>query len=125
MNNNSASIIALIEKLMGRSNRLRNEEYAFHCTFCNHHKKKLQVNLNSFRWHCWVCGTGGHNLKQLFKKLKATREQFKELFDLLGEYTPIKTDGSTTIKQTISLPKEYIPLWEKQTSPDYKRAMLY
>ena len=125
MNNNSASIIALIEKLMGRSNRLRNEEYAFHCTFCNHHKKKLQVNLNSFRWHCWVCGTGGHNLKQLFKKLKATREQFKELFDLLGEYVPVKSDDSTEYQQTISLPKEYIPLWEKQTSPDYKRAMLY
>ena len=68
MNNDSNSIIALVEKLIGRSNRLRNEEYAFHCTFCNHHKKKLQINLNSFRWHCWICNTGGHNLKQLFKK---------------------------------------------------------
>ena len=125
MNNNSSSIIALVEKLLGRSNKLRNQEYAFHCTFCNHHKKKLQINLNSFRWHCWVCGTGGHNLKQLFKKLKATKEQFKELFTLLGEYTPIKSDDSVKFQQTLSLPKEYIPLWEKQNTPDYKRAMLY
>ena len=125
MNNDSNSIIALVEKLIGRSNRLRNEEYAFHCPFCNHHKKKLQINLNSFRWHCWICNTGGYNLKQLFKKIKATKEQFKELFDLLGEYTPVKSDDSTKYQQTISLPKEYIPLWEKQNSPDYKRAILY
>ena len=125
MNNDSVSIIALVEKLLGRSNRLRNQEYAFHCTFCNHHKKKLQINLKSLRWHCWVCGTGGHNLKQLFKKLKATREQFKELFNLLGEYTPIKSDDSTKFQQTVSLPKEYIPLWERQSTPDYRQAMSY
>ena len=125
MNSDSNSIIALVEKLLGKSNRLRNEEYAFHCTFCNHHKKKLQINLNSFRWHCWICNTGGHNLKQLFKKLKATKEQFKELYALLGEYKPTSVEESKKYEQIVSLPKEYIPLWERRTSPDYKKAMLY
>jgi len=126
MDSNSESIIALVEKLVGRSNRLRNEEYAFHCPFCNHHKKKLQINLNSFRWHCWICNIGGYNLKQLFKKLKATKEQFKELFDLVGDASSYRQDySSTETIEKVSLPKEYIPLWEKQSSPDYKRAMLY
>lgn len=125
MNSSSNSIIALVEKLLGKSNRLRNEEYAFHCTFCNHHKKKLQINLTSFRWHCWICNTGGHNLKQLFKKLKATREQFKELFALLGEYKPSNPEELKKYEQVVSLPKEYLPLWEKRNTPDYKRVMLY
>ena len=118
-------LITLLEKVLMKSYQMKNGEHAFHCPFCNHHKKKLQINLNSFRWHCWICNTGGYNLKQLFKKLKATREQFEELFELLGEYTPVKSDDSTKYQQTISLPKEYIPLWEKQNSPDYKRAILY
>lgn len=125
MSSDSNSIIALVEKLLGKSNRLRNEEYAFHCTFCNHHKKKLQINLTSFRWHCWICNTGGHNLKQLFKKLKATREQFKELFALIGEYNPTNPEELKKYEQVVSLPKEYLPLWERRTTPDYKKAMLY
>ena len=65
---NKNSIIVLIEKLLGRSNRLRNEEYAFYCTFCNHHKKKLQVNLKTQKWHCWICNTGGHKIGILLRK---------------------------------------------------------
>ena len=43
----------------------------------------------------------------------------------MGEYTPVKSDDSVKFQQTLSLPKEYIPLWEKQNTPEYKRAMLY
>ena len=115
----------LIEKLLGRSNRLRNEEYAFYCTFCNHHKKKLQVNLKTQKWHCWICNTGGHNLIQLFKKLKATKEQFQELYDSGYSKTTKFVSEEDTTKEVVKLPSQYIPLWEKQNTPEYKRAMLY
>ena len=92
-------IVRLVERLLNRSTQLRNNEHAYHCPFCNHHKKKLQINFNTFRWHCWICNTGGHNLKQLFKKLKATREQFSELFELLGDIIPSKHDYSKSEKQ--------------------------
>ena len=122
---NKNSIIVLIEKLLGRSNRLRNEEYAFYCTFCNHHKKKLQVNLKTQKWHCWICNTGGHNLIQLFKKLKATKEQFQELYDSGYSKTTKFVSEEDTAKEVVKLPSQYIPLWEKQNTPEYKRAMLY
>ena len=122
---NKNSIIVLIEKLLGRSNRLRNEEYAFYCTFCNHHKKKLQVNLKTQKWHCWICNTGGHNLIQLFKKLKATKEQFQELYDSGYSKTTKFVSEEDTTKEVVKLPSQYIPLWEKQNTPEYKRAMLY
>ena len=122
---NKNSILVLIEKLFGRSNRLRNEEYAFYCTFCNHHKKKLQVNLKTQKWHCWICNTGGHNLIQLFKKLKATKEQFQELYDSGYSKTTKFVSEEDTAKEVVKLPSQYIPLWEKQNTPEYKRAMLY
>ena len=122
---NKNSIIVLIEKLLGRSNRLHNEEYAFYCTFCSHHKKKLQVNLKTQKWHCWICNTGGHNLIQLFKKLKDTKEQFQVLYDSGYSKTTKFVSEEDTTKEVVKLPSQYIPLWEKQNTPEYKRAMLY
>ena len=119
-------ILRLVERLLNRSTQLRNNEHAYHCPFCNHHKKKLQINFNTFRWHCWICNTGGHNLKQLFKKLKATREQFQELFELLGDMISVRHDYSTDkVQEKISLPKEFIPLHQVQKTPDYKRSIMY
>jgi len=123
MNNNS--IIILIEKLLGRSSKLRNEEYSFYCTFCSHHKKKLQINLKTQKWHCWICNTGGHNLIQLFKKLKATRDQFQELYNSGYSKTTVYASDDDAKVEVVKLPQQYIPLWEKQNTPEYKRAMLY
>ena len=35
----------------------------------SHHKPKLQVNIQTGKWHCWVSNQGGHNLFQLLKKV--------------------------------------------------------
>ena len=47
--------------------------------FISHHKPKLQINIKTQKWHCWVSNQGGHNLFQLFKKVNATNKQFTEL----------------------------------------------
>ena len=31
-------------------------------------KKKLSVNITTWKYHCWVCGIKGGNLKSLFKQ---------------------------------------------------------
>lgn len=119
-------ILRLVEKLLNRSTQLRNNEHAYHCPFCNHHKKKLQINYNTFRWHCWICNTGGYNLKQLFKKLKASRELFSQLFELMDDVIPLKHNYSKDkVDEKISLPKEYIPLYDVRNTPDYKRVIMY
>lgn len=35
-------------------------EIALYCPNCNHHKRKLIVNLEKDLFHCWVCDFGGH-----------------------------------------------------------------
>ena len=52
----------------------KENEYMWWSPFVNHHKPKLQVNVKNGKWHCWVSGQGGHNLFQLFKKVKATKK---------------------------------------------------
>ena len=78
--------------------------------FISHHKPKLQINLSG-KWHCWVSNQGGHNLFQLFKKLNATKQQFDELRDIVGEISYKSTSVKNTQVQNVELPTEFKPLW--------------
>ena len=53
--------------------------------FTSHHKPKLQINIQTQKWHCWISNQGGHKLFQLFRKLNANKEQYDELKDIVGE----------------------------------------
>ena len=121
--NNLLSLLSVVIGNPGRNVRKENE-HIFFCPFCSHYKPKLQVNLVSQFWHCWVCDSKGRTLKQLFYKLNATPNQFIELTDIVGEsyYYSEKSD----IVEVISLPKEYIPLWKDGGNRIIrKHALLY
>ena len=102
----------------------KENEYMWWSPFVNHHKPKLQVNIKNGKWHCWVSGQGGHNLFQLFKKVKATKKQYQELNELSDnfsfEYIPTKQEN-----KEVKLPDEYKPMWTKSNSPTYKHALKY
>ena len=102
----------------------KENEYMWWSPFVNHHKPKLQVNIKNGKWHCWVSGQGGHNLFQLFKKVKATKKQYQELNELSDnfsfEYVPTKQEN-----KEVKLPDEYKPMWTKSNSPIYKHALKY
>ena len=102
----------------------KENEYMWWSPFVNHHKPKLQVNIKNGKWHCWVSGQGGHNLFQLFKKVKATKKQYQELNELSDnfsfEYVPTKQEN-----KEVKLPDEYKPMWTKSNSPTYKPALKY
>jgi len=66
--NNLLSLLSVVIGNPGRNVRKENE-HIFFCPFCSHYKPKLQVNLVSQFWHCWVCDSKGRTLKQLFYKL--------------------------------------------------------
>ena len=52
-------LLELLEQVFGNGYKLKNGEIAFHCKFCNHHKKKLQINLENQKWHCWYAIAAG------------------------------------------------------------------
>lgn len=43
-------------------------EVLYSCPRCNHHKKKLSVNISKGVYKCWVCGFSGRSLRQIIKK---------------------------------------------------------
>jgi len=119
------SIITLLESVMGRGKINSNDNIAFHCPFCHHNKKKMEVNIVTQYWHCWVCNAAGRKLAVLFRKLNVQREKIAKLITLLDdvEYKPTKTTTDTPVLQ---LPEGYRPLWVLQEmSPEYRNAVYY
>ena len=98
----------------------------FWSPFVAHHKPKLQINVNTGKWHCWISNEGGHNLYQLFKKVSATNNQFTELRNIVGTNSVnYRNDDSVSKKQVVKLPKDFLSLAIKHPSPVYKQATTY
>ena len=93
--------------------------------FTSHHKPKLQINTQTQKWHCWVSNQGGHKLYQLFKKLKATSEQFNELTDLVGGFHSLSSNREKVKENIVRLPKEFKSLWSNGSSIIGKHSRVY
>ena len=90
----------------------------------HHHKPKLQINIKTGKWHCWISNQGGHNLFQLFKKLKATKEQFDELSDIVGKPKRVN-QSNLEDKKIVRLPNEFKPLWSDNGGIIRKHSLNY
>ena len=123
----SAKLLNLLTRVIGsQSYKLGQQgEYMYWSPFISHHKPKLQVNIDTGKWHCWVSNNGGHNLFQLLKKLKVSRKYYQELESLVGK-TKYYNISKEKIEKNLSLPNEFIPLWNgAERSPEYRNAMSY
>ena len=118
-------LVKLLEKVLYPSYEMKGGEHAFHCPFCNHHKKKLQVNFETQKWHCWVCNAGGHKIGILLRKINAPKQIISEVLKLLGDYKGVKNEKDEKTEYNVSLPQCYQPLWKPSTDPLYKNAISY
>ena len=120
-------IINLLSRVIGNTGRRlkKSNEYMFWSPFISHHKPKLQINIQTQKWHCWVSNQGGHNLFQLFKKLKASKEHFDELVELVGDKKYVKRNTNKEDKKIVRLPNEFKPLWLDGNSIIRKHAIVY
>ena len=123
----SNKIVYLLDRVIGsKGQKLKKpNEYMYWSPFVVHHKPKLQVNIITGKWHCWVSNAGGHNLFQLFKKLNATNDQFTELRGMVDETSYGYESKEVKKEGKVELPKEFLSLVYKHPSPVYKNAMMY
>jgi len=121
---NQSKIIYLLDRVIGsKGQKLKKQnEYMYWSPFTSHHKPKLQINIVTGKWHCWVSSQGGHNLFQLFKKLNATKEQYGELRDIVGETKSYSKQSTDKTNEKVELPTEYQPLWNGGRGPQFENA---
>ena len=122
----SQLVINILDKALkskGQSLKKTNE-YMWWSPFTQHHKPKLQINIQTGKWHCWVSNQGGHNLFQLLKQINANKSLYKELSDVLGtSYYTGKDKEKKDI--TLNLPKEAKPLWDESESLQRLHALKF
>ena len=121
----NTQLLELLEQVFGNGYKLKNGEIAFHCKFCNHHKKKLQINLENQKWHCWVCNSGGQKIVQLLKKLNVPKNIVKNVLELLDEYVSYDKQKEKETHHGLSLPGCYKPLYLHSDSLIRKHALKY
>ena len=122
---NKLRLVQLLESVLSKGNHnQQSNEITFHCPFCKHHKKKLNINLISEKWHCWVCGVGGHKIVGLFRKLKLEKRFFTDLSKIIG--TTLSSFSKDKSYETVSLPKEFNQLSSASSSnPEVRNALSY
>lgn len=125
----NSRLLSLLNRLLGRGKVTGTGDTYFTCPNCNHHKKKLAIQLNPNikefgRWRCWICNDfKGKTLFSLFRKLKVSDNDIKELADIIGHsYNENATD---TKYEGITLPDCFIPLNKASESLRYKLIIKY
>lgn len=112
----NTKLLSTLIEILGVGKPTTKDNYIFHCPVCNHHKPKLEIGLNSNKWHCWVCSKGGKKLNSLLTFISATREIYLKFNEFIRISKPIlHTEGETVddtkpLNTPIALPNEFIPL---------------
>jgi DNA primase len=117
-------LLELLNTIFDRNGiEAKGPELMFYCPFCDHHKRKLQVNCDTQQWHCWVCGAKGRSIFVLAKKLKAPKQIYSELGDVLGlKQTYNSNDRLKTIGR---LPKQFQFLFDTSDGIMRNQALKY
>ena len=119
-------VINVLDSTLGVGTSLKGNERAHHCPFCHHHKKKLQVNIETQYWHCWVCNSKGRNIQSLLKRLHVNYNQINIIVGIYGDQ-PTTTKRNVEEKVYLRLPSEFKSLLQKPKSinPIYNQAIAY
>jgi DNA primase len=124
----NTALIYLIDSVLGQGKSTSKGNRAYRCPECNHHKLKLEINLDetstNFQFYqCWVCGFKGKKLTTLFKKIEVDPDKFSQLKLLVKS----SSTGSKQLIETkkVTLPKEFISLINPPKSLATKHVLHY
>lgn len=110
-------VLSTLQSVVGTSEQAKDDNFKFYCPFCNHRKKKLEVNLSSQKWNCWVCNTRGKSIYSLLKRLNADKSKYSvlnEVYDDTNTFLQYKAEESE--EERLTLPEEFRPLHIKPSS---------
>jgi len=120
-------IINILDEVLGVGTSLKGNEQSHHCPFCHHHKKKLQINLDTQQWHCWVCDAKGRKIQTLLRKLQVDSSKIRKIYEIYGDDYIVSTTSTDEEKVELRLPSEFKSLLDtpKGINPLYRKVEQY
>ena len=102
-------------------------EHLFHCPKCNHHKRKMSVNVDKGVFKCWICDYSGTKISQLIRRYAPSYYADYRLLEGeidLAKYDTIFAEHIPEPPQIIDLPENFQTLTGKKTTLK-KKALDY
>lgn len=100
------------------------EELLFKCPKCDHHKKKLNINIVSGYYHCWVCDFKGKGFVSLLKNINAPKNYYS-YFKNDKYYKKQQINTSKENTRVLELPPEFNSLISNKSSLQVKPFLNY
>ena len=100
-------VVNILADVLGPGTSMKNDEQAHYCPFCHHHKKKLQINLQTQQWHCWVCDAKGKRIQRLLKRLHVDSYKLKKIYEIYGDDYVVYSNNTEEEKVELRLPNEF------------------
>ena len=121
------SVINILDDVLGPGTSMKGDEQAHYCPFCHHHKKKLQVNVQTQQWHCWVCDAKGKRIQRLLKRLHVDSHKLKKIYEIYGDDYVVYSNNTEDEKVELRLPNEFRSLLEepKGLNPTFRKVKEY
>ena len=94
-------------------------EHLFHCPKCNHHKRKMSINIDKDVFKCWICDYSGTKISELLRKFASNLySEWKQISGEvdLAKYDIIFSESPEAETQTVDLPDSFKTLTGAKTS---------
>ena len=110
--------LKILNKIQGSSYN-KGTECLFYCPSCEHHKKKLSVNIDKNVFKCWVCDWSGRSIYRIIRRYGNTNDKyewksFNQQVEIEKFANKLFGDNAETIEQEIDLPNGFISLANKK-----------
>ena len=120
--------IKILESFLGAPYKIK-EEFLFRCPKCDHHKKKLSVNIAKDVFKCWICDYSGKTIKTLIKRF-AKSEDYSRWAELSGEieirdFDLLFSPKEEKKREQLNLPDSFISLTNRSLPASAKLAIEY
>lgn len=131
------TVVSILNKALNQSAKIRKgTDAVYYCPVCKHYKRKLEINMITGKYHCWVCGLSGTSLRTLFKKLGLSGEYLGQIYHNIGTFRKLPQTDIEAILQLFSdeqqqevvpltLPKEYKSFYDDEIGLCGKHALKY
>ncbi len=121
--------LKILKNILGDCHH-RSDEALFYCPKCDHHKKKLSLNITKNVFKCWVCDWSGKNIYRIVRRYGTTdqRYQWKSFVDeveIERFNEKLFNKDSHEITNSIELPSEFISLTGKNLPSTAIRPVNY
>ena len=120
-------VINILDDVLGPGTSMKGDEQAHYCPFCHHHKKKLQINVQTQQWHCWVCDAKGKRIQRLLKRLQVDSHKLKKIYEIYGDDYVVYSNDTEEEKVELRLPNEFRSLLEEPRglNPTFRKVKEY